>query len=59
VDSDIASAVEELITGYPAWTSVEELPGDELEPKMRLVGDLWEKGILMTSQPLDPHYDDP
>ncbi len=59
VDSETAPAVEELITGYPAWVRVEELPGDDLEVKMRLVGDLWEKGILITSQPLEPHYDDP
>jgi hypothetical protein len=51
--------VEELITGYPAWVRAEDLPGDDLEVKMRLVGDLWEKGILITSQPLEPHYDDP
>ena len=55
----MAPAVEELITGYPAWVRVEKLPGEDLETKMRLVGDLWEKGMLMTSQPLDPHYDDP
>ncbi len=51
--------MEELITGYPAWVRVEELPGDDLEVKMRLVGDLWEKGILITRQTLEPHYDDP
>jgi lysine-specific demethylase/histidyl-hydroxylase NO66 len=55
----MAPAVEELVTSYPAWSRVEELPGGDLETKMRLVGDLWEKGILLTREPLEPHYDDP
>ena len=25
----------------------------------QVVGDLWERGILMTSEPLEAHYDDP
>ena len=38
---------------------VEELPVEDLESRMRVVGDLWEKGILITSEPLEAHYDDP
>lgn len=26
---------------------------------LQVVGDLWERGILMTSEPLEAHYDDP
>ena len=59
MDEDSGPAIEELITGYPAWVRVESLPGEDLEAKMRLVGDLWEKGILLTSRPLEAHYDDP
>ena len=67
--------MEHLIGSYPKWTKVEELPVDELEDRMKVmvilifchliyclvqvVGDLWERGILMTSEPLEAHYDDP
>eukprot|EP00088_Acartia_fossae_P053775 TRINITY_DN6138_c0_g1_i1.p1 TRINITY_DN6138_c0_g1~~TRINITY_DN6138_c0_g1_i1.p1 ORF type:complete len:508 (+),score=61.53 TRINITY_DN6138_c0_g1_i1:35-1558(+) len=59
LDSDLAPGVDHLITTYPQWTKVEDLPIDDLESRMRVVGDLWEKGILMTSEPLEAHYDDP
>merc|ERR1712059_50433 len=54
-----APAVEHLITTYPAWVKVEDLPVEELEDRMKVAGDLWEKGILLTSEPLESHYDDP
>jgi hypothetical protein len=38
---------------------VEDLPADQLEERMKVVGDLWEKGVLMTSQALEAHYEDP
>ena len=56
---ELAPAVEQLITAYSAWTKVEELPADQLEDRMKVVGDLWEKGVVMTSQPLESHYEDP
>ena len=59
VGPDLAPAVEHLISSYPAWVKVEDLPLDELEDRMKVAGDLWERGILMTSEPLEPHYDDP
>jgi len=59
VGEDMAPAVEQLITSYPAWSKVEDLPGQPLQEKMKVVGDLWEKAILMTSEPLEAHYDDP
>jgi len=59
VGEELAPAVEHLVTTYPAWTKVEQLPGEQLEERMKVVGDLWEKGILMTSEPLEAHYDDP
>jgi lysine-specific demethylase/histidyl-hydroxylase NO66 len=59
VGEDLAPAVEHLITSYPAWVKVEELPVDELEDRMKVAGDLWEKGIIITSDPLESHYDDP
>jgi len=59
VGEELAPAVEHLITSYPAWTRVECLPLDSLEERMRVVGDLWERAILLTSEALEPHYDDP
>jgi len=59
VGEESAPAVEQLINIYPGWLKVESLECEELEQRMRLAADLWEKGILMTSQPLESHYDDP
>jgi len=59
VEEELAPGVEHLVTTYPAWIKVEDLPVEQLEDRMKLVGDLWEKGILMTSEPLESHYDDP
>merc|ERR1712202_91699 len=59
VGSDLAPAVEHLVTTYPAWVKVEDLPLEELEDRMKVAGDLWERGVLMTSDPLEAHYDDP
>jgi len=59
VDADIAPGIDYLINTYPEWSKVEELPIEDLEARMRVVSDLWEKGILMTEEPLESHYDDP
>jgi len=59
VGEELAPAIEHLVTVYPKWTKVESLPVDQLEDRMRVVGDLWEKGVLMTSEPLEAKYDDP
>jgi len=59
VDSDLAPGIDCLITSYPQWIKVEDLPIEDLESRMRVVSDLWEKGILITSLPLESKYDDP
>ena len=59
IGPDLAPALEHLITNYPEWSKVEELPLDDLEERMKVAGDLWEKGIVITSEPLEPKYDDP
>ena len=59
VGSDMAPGVEHLIVNYPEWVKVEDLPLEELEDRMKVAGDLWERGILMTREPLEAHYDDP
>merc|ERR1712004_56794 len=52
VGIELAPAVEHLIGSYPKWTKVEELPVEQLEERMKVVGDLWERGILMTPEQL-------
>ena len=46
-------------TSKKIYVKVEELPIEDLEARMRVLSDLWEKGILMTEEPLESHYDDP
>jgi len=59
VGSELAPAIEHLITCYPAWTKVDSLPLEEQEDRMKVAGDLWERGIVLTQDPLEPKYDDP
>jgi len=59
VGEELAPAVEHLITSYPSWVKVEDLPIPELEDRMKVAGDMWEKGVLITREPLEAHYDDP
>jgi len=59
IGEDMAEAVECLVTSYPAYVKVDQLPGGELMDIMNVIGDLWEKKLLMTSEPLDSKYDDP
>ena len=59
IGADMAPAVEHLVTSYPEYVKVEDLPLEDLQDRMKVVGDLWERGILMTSEPLEAKYDDP
>jgi hypothetical protein len=45
VSISMSPAVEQLISAYPAWTKVEDLPADQLEERMKVVGDLWVKAL--------------
>ncbi len=58
IEPDLAPAVEAMVRGYPEFVRVEELPLEQLDVKMRVVQDLWERGLLMTREPLEAHYDD-
>ena len=58
VDSETAPAIEALIQKYPEYVKVEDLPMDELDGKMKVVQDLWERKLLLTKLPLEAHYDD-
>ncbi len=41
-----------------AFVQVEDLPMEELDSKMKVIQDLWERKLLLTRHPLDAHYDD-
>ncbi|XP_046384147.1 ribosomal oxygenase 1-like [Ischnura elegans] len=57
LSDDLAPVLEFLIHSYPAFVSVDELPLDELTVKLLFVVELWEKGLVMTEQPLPPDAD--
>ncbi|XP_015518365.2 ribosomal oxygenase 1 [Neodiprion pinetum] len=52
VSQEHAPAIEEIIRQYPNYIKVEDLPLDEEDSKIQVVRDLWERGILVTDQPL-------
>jgi len=58
VEADLVPAFKALINAYPAYIKVENLPIEELDMKMKVVQDLWEKKLLLTKNPLEAHYDD-
>ena len=58
VDADTVPGIEALIKSYPKYIKVEDLPIQELDLKMKVVQDLWEKKLLLTKNPLEAHYDD-
>ena len=58
VERDLVPAFKALINAYPAFMEVENLPIEELDLKMKVVQDLWEKKLLLTKDPLESHYDD-
>lgn len=59
VEADVAPAVEFLIKSYPNYVTVEELPiGKSLEEKLVLASCLYDKGLIITGEPLQSQSDD-
>jgi len=61
IDKDLISVVTSLIDNYPNFAKIEDLEdcqGVELDDRMRIMQDLWEKKLIMTREPLEAHYDD-
>jgi len=52
IDPTDAPAVEVLIRAYPTFITAEELQLEDVDRGLNLAQDLWEKGILMTEDPL-------
>ncbi|KAF7395281.1 hypothetical protein HZH68_009331 [Vespula germanica] len=52
VDEKFVPAIKEIICRFPQFVEVEELPITEQDDKILIVRDLWERGILITKDPL-------
>ena len=53
IDDATVPAIEALIQSYPKYVSVEALPIQDLDQKMRVAQDLWERKLLVTREVLD------
>ena len=53
LDSDMAPAVEMLLHRYPGYVKVDDFPLDNVQDRVELAAALYEKGILVTREPLD------
>lgn len=59
IPAEWAPAVEYLINAYPDYTSIESLPLENLADQISVASTLYEKGLLITGEPLEPTYDEP
>ncbi|KAK6183574.1 hypothetical protein SNE40_011028 [Patella caerulea] len=55
---EAAPAVEFLIHSYPEYISVDSLPLEDIQLKIDIITALYEKGLLLTQEPLEPLYED-
>ncbi|XP_037073395.1 ribosomal oxygenase 1-like [Pollicipes pollicipes] len=57
-DEAQAEAVAALVHAYPRYTAVGRLPGDAAEAKVAFAASLWEKGLVVTREPIPDVADD-
>ncbi|KAL8610962.1 hypothetical protein ACOMHN_042578 [Nucella lapillus] len=58
ISSEMAPAVEYLIDVYPEYVPIDCLPLDTLQEKLAVASTLYDKGLLMTEEPLKTLYDE-
>ncbi|KOB67967.1 Lysine-specific demethylase NO66 [Operophtera brumata] len=58
IEVDFAPGIENLITAYPEYVSVESLDLASDSDKIQLADALWSRGLIMTEYPLDTVEDD-
>ncbi|CAG7836077.1 unnamed protein product [Allacma fusca] len=58
IPEDAKDAVNFLISKYPDFVKIDDLPIEDLTTKVQLVADLWEKGMILTKNPLSPVWDE-
>ncbi|KAH9499629.1 Ribosomal oxygenase 1 [Bulinus truncatus] len=59
ITAELAPAVEFLINVYPEYTTIESLPSENITEQLNIVTILYEKGLLITGEPLETTYDEP
>uniref|UniRef100_A0A0B7A3G8 Bifunctional lysine-specific demethylase and histidyl-hydroxylase n=1 Tax=Arion vulgaris TaxID=1028688 RepID=A0A0B7A3G8_9EUPU len=59
ITPEMAPAVEHLINVYPEYTSIESLPVENVSDQLNLASMLYERGLLITQEPLEHTYDEP
>lgn len=52
VDESIVPGISKLISSYPKYICVDNLPIEDEDAKMAVVRDLWEKNLIITQVPL-------
>ena len=52
IDSHLVPILQVLQKEYPKYISIEDLPTSDEIGKIQVVGDLWEKGLIVTKEPL-------
>ncbi|XP_046577340.1 bifunctional lysine-specific demethylase and histidyl-hydroxylase NO66-like [Haliotis rubra] len=56
--AEAAPAVEYLIHAYPEYIAIDSLPLDNLQDRIDIARDLYERGLLITGDPLEPLYEE-
>jgi len=57
-EEEQAEIVTALMQAYPRYSLVGILPGEDAEAKVAFVASLWEKGLLVTKEPIREDSDD-
>ncbi|CAF0898292.1 unnamed protein product [Brachionus calyciflorus] len=58
VDTDAAPSIEFLLNSYPKYVTVDELPMETIEDKISVAQCLYDKGLLVTGEPLNCDFED-
>lgn len=53
IPPETVHVIQFLITNYPQYVTVQCIPHSDEEEKLRLISDLWDRGLLLTSRPLE------
>lgn len=52
IAENFGPAIEVLVKSYPNYVSISELPLDDEIERIQIASDLWEVGLIKTSEPL-------
>ncbi|XP_022914586.2 ribosomal oxygenase 1 [Onthophagus taurus] len=58
VNKEMVATFKVLLKSYPNYKKIEELPNKDQVELMHVIGDLWEKGLIVTKLPLTVFNDD-